>query len=339
MPKVSVIVPNYNHAPYLKERIDSILAQTFQDFELILMDDKSSDNSRQVLEEYRSLPNVKIVFNEENSGSSFKQWNKGVRLASGEYIWIAESDDAADPMFLATLVPVLDNNPDVALVYAQSHEINSKGDIIGTWLNHTKDLDPAMWTSDFIIEGNEMIRKYMLHRNCIPNASAVLFRRGKMEAIGMADETFKLNGDWLFWIKLMENSKVAFVAKNLNYFRTHGSSVRSLNIYTGLGLYEYTRIVEYVSSHLKFNQQEKRDILNFFYNRSKWGPKFYSWKMEPTAFIYLKKAYTVLIKQDTVLGLFLFVKHIVRRFFLYRFRVFLYNNFKISFRKGFSKKS
>lgn len=337
MPKVSVIVPNYNHAPYLHERINSILAQTFDDIELILLDDNSSDNSRQVLEEYRLLPHVKIVFNEQNSGSSFKQWNKGVKLASGEYIWIAESDDAAAPEFLYTLVRVLDNNPDVALAYTQSYEINEKGYITGTWLDHTKDLDPVMWTSDFIAQGNEMIRKYMIHRNCVPNASGVLFRRNKMESIGMADETFKLNGDWLFWIRLMENSKVAFAAKSLNYFRTHGSSVRSLTLYTGLGLYEYSRIVDYVSRNLKFNKQERRDILTRFYDKSKWSPKFYSWRVEPIAFMNVRKAYSILIKLDNMLGLFLFMKHVIRRFCLYRFRVFLYNKFKISFRKGFSK--
>ena len=82
MPKVSVIVPNYNHAPYLKRRIDSILNQTYQDFELILLDDCSTDNSAEVLNEYASNPKVShVVINEINSGSTFKQWDKGFALA------------------------------------------------------------------------------------------------------------------------------------------------------------------------------------------------------------------------------------------------------------------
>ena len=96
MPTVSVIVPNYNHARYLRQRIESVLGQTYQDFEVILLDDCSTDESRSVLGEYAKDPRVRIEFNEKNSGSTFKQWNKGVRLARGEYIWIAESDDYAD---------------------------------------------------------------------------------------------------------------------------------------------------------------------------------------------------------------------------------------------------
>jgi GT2 family glycosyltransferase len=329
MPKVSIIVPNYNHAAYLNERISSILAQTFTDFEIILMDDNSSDNSRQILETYRSIPNVQIIFNEVNSGSSFKQWNKGAQLCKGEYIWIAESDDIADKEFLSTLVPVLDNNPGVALVYAQSYEINSKGYITGTWFDHTKVLDSGRWISDFTMQGNKMIKKYMIHRNCIPNASGVLFRRDKMEAIGMADETFKLNGDWLFWIKLMENSTIAFVAKSLNYFRTHGNSVRNLTQYSGLSLYEYSWIIEYVSGQLNFNRQEKKDIVKEFYGKLKWAPTFHSWGMEPGAFKNVRKSYSNLIKQDKS-GIFFFIKHVIRRFCLSYVRIYLYKYFKNS---------
>ena len=103
MPTVSVIVPNYNHARFLPQRIESILRQTYQDFELILLDDCSTDDSRAVLSQYASEPRVRIQFNEVNSGSTFRQWNKGVRLARGKYVWIAESDDYADERLLERL--------------------------------------------------------------------------------------------------------------------------------------------------------------------------------------------------------------------------------------------
>src|SRR5215472_4105163 len=108
MPKVSVIIPNYNHARYLQQRIDTVLGQTFQDFEVILLDDCSTDESRSIISEYAKDPRVRTEFNEVNSGSTFKQWNKGVRLARGEYVWIAESDDYADKRFLEKLVYRLD---------------------------------------------------------------------------------------------------------------------------------------------------------------------------------------------------------------------------------------
>ncbi len=108
MPKVSVIVPNYNHESFLQQRIDSILNQTYQDFELILLDDASSDASISIIENYRYEEKVsEIVLNTVNSGSPFKQWIKGIKLAKGEFIWIAESDDFAEPTFLETTVAMM----------------------------------------------------------------------------------------------------------------------------------------------------------------------------------------------------------------------------------------
>src|ERR1700740_1180691 len=117
MPTVSVVVPNYNHGRFLRQRIDSILGQTFQDFELILVDGCSTDNSRPILSSYAGDPRVRIELNSANSGSPFKQWNKGVRLARGEYVWIAESDDYAEASFLERLIAVLDSDPMVLLAY------------------------------------------------------------------------------------------------------------------------------------------------------------------------------------------------------------------------------
>src|ERR1700730_3220781 len=114
MPKLTVIVPNYNHERFLAKRLESILNHTFQDVELILLDDCSTDNSRLILSQSVRDHRVRIEFNDVNSGSTFKQWNKGVHLAQGKYIWIAESDDYADVHLLERLVPLLDNDPKAA---------------------------------------------------------------------------------------------------------------------------------------------------------------------------------------------------------------------------------
>ncbi len=82
---ISVIIPNYNHAFYLEQRIESILSQNFKDFEVIILDDKSTDNSKEIIEKYRNHPPhiSTIIYNEANSGSTFIQWNKGVSLSKG----------------------------------------------------------------------------------------------------------------------------------------------------------------------------------------------------------------------------------------------------------------
>src|SRR5690348_11158747 len=131
IPKVSVIVPNYNHARFLRKRIESILAQTVQDCELILLDDCSTDDSRLILNQYAGDPRIRIEFNEMNSGSPFKQWNKGVRLAQSEYVWIAESDDFADVSFLEKLCGALDGEPDAGFAYCRSWRVSVDDEVKG----------------------------------------------------------------------------------------------------------------------------------------------------------------------------------------------------------------
>ena len=96
MPKVTVIIPNYNHAKFLPRRIESVLNQTFQDFEVVFLDDSSTDNSLEIFNNYSTDKRIRLIQNNVNSGSPFKQWIKGLRESKGEYIWIAESDDFAD---------------------------------------------------------------------------------------------------------------------------------------------------------------------------------------------------------------------------------------------------
>ena len=110
-PLVSVVVPNYNHARYLRERLDTIFGQTFQDFELVFLDDASTDGSRGVFAPYARDARVRAVFNEANGGSVFRQWNRGLAMSTGKYVWIAESDDASEPEFLATMVERLERDP------------------------------------------------------------------------------------------------------------------------------------------------------------------------------------------------------------------------------------
>jgi glycosyltransferase involved in cell wall biosynthesis len=97
MKNVTVIIPNYNHAPYLEQRIQSVLDQSYQDFEMILLDDYSTDSSKEIINKYVGNDKIAhVFFNEKNSGSPFGLWKYGIEKASGKYIWIAESDDWAE---------------------------------------------------------------------------------------------------------------------------------------------------------------------------------------------------------------------------------------------------
>ena len=107
--KVSVIIPNYNYAKYLKKRVKVIEKQTYPIYELIVLDDCSTDNSREVIDKLAKKYNIKTIYNEENSGCVFKQWQKGIEAATGDLIWIAEADDQADKKFLEKMVPCFED--------------------------------------------------------------------------------------------------------------------------------------------------------------------------------------------------------------------------------------
>jgi glycosyltransferase involved in cell wall biosynthesis len=247
-PKVSVIVPNYNHARFLKQRLDTVLAQTFQDFELILLDDCSRDESQSILSEYSRNPRVtQIEFNKTNSGSTFKQWNKGVRLARGKYVWIAESDDYADECLLETLVSRLDADPDLAFCYCRSCKISEDNQILGFLDAYLSDLNPQKWTEDFLVDGREECQKYLVHRNTITGTSSVLFRNAVYEAVGGADESLILCGDWKTWASMaITGGRIAYVARPLNFQRFHMDSVTVTSQQFGLKADEYLQVVRWI---------------------------------------------------------------------------------------------
>jgi glycosyltransferase involved in cell wall biosynthesis len=228
MPAVSVIVPNYNHARFLRERIDSILDQSHKDFEVILLDDCSTDNSCDILTAYADDSRVRIEFNAKNSGSTFRQWNKGVRLAKGKYVWIAESDDYADQRLLERLVAVLEGDSAIAFAYCRSRAVTEDGQVMKGFVDsYLEDLDDQRWKADYIGDGDEECRKYFVVWNTVPNASAVVFRKDIYDGVGGADETLRACGDWKVWADMAHTRKVAYICEPLNYYRSHGATVRS----------------------------------------------------------------------------------------------------------------
>lgn len=207
--------------------MESILRQTYTDFEMIVLDDASSDDSHAIIQNYLHIPNVRFVPNARNSGTTFAQWNKGVELARGEYVWIAESDDFAEPNLLEKLVPILENNPKVGIAYGQSRTVASNGEqIMDTLARILEPLDRQRWNSSFAASGIEECRRYLLWLNTIPNASAVVFRKQTFLAAGKADFSLKLTGDWFMWVKMLLISDLGFHASIVNSFRQHGATVR-----------------------------------------------------------------------------------------------------------------
>ena len=241
-PTVSVIVPNYNHAPYLRQRIESILAQTYQDFELILLDDCSTDGSRTILEGYRDNPHVThLVYNETNSGSAFRQWKKGIELTQGEWIWIAESDDYCEPTFLDRMMAEVAKAPHCVLAYAATWWVDEKGNKL--W--DTRHSDHVN-----LYPGHDFIRKKLAVCNSITNVSECIFRRDcYLPTESHRYEHMRLCGDWLFYVLLAEQGDVVEVEEPLSYYRQHHSNISSDAEHRGLTFLEGADVLEYMVEH------------------------------------------------------------------------------------------
>ena len=221
-PKVSVIVPNYNYGRYLTERIESILAQTYQNFELILLDDASSDSSIDILRQYQNHPKVShCLVNEQNSGSPFSQWQKGIDLAQGEYIWIAEADDSASPELLDSLVTALESNPKAVIAHCGSILIDENGQNI--------NLEYDRWICDKSIHyysSQKYLRSFLSWRCTLYNASMILFRRdvALKNRHGLHLNMYAC-GDWMYWLQLIEQGGVMVIQAKYNRFRRQQLSV------------------------------------------------------------------------------------------------------------------
>jgi glycosyltransferase involved in cell wall biosynthesis len=225
--RTSVIIPNYNYEGYLEERVKSILVQNYPIYEIIFLDDCSTDNSIRFIEAFtlKCPTRITVIKNKINSGSVFYQWAQGIAHAQGDFIWIAEADDLSEPGFLTTVLSGF-KDPRVNLSYCQSKQIDDKGRLLAPdYLDYTNDIDENKWKADYIRDGFEEIRDSLVIKNSIPNVSAVVFKKVDMQQILDELIRFKVVGDWFFYVWLLQQGKISFSAKPLNLHRRHQKGV------------------------------------------------------------------------------------------------------------------
>lgn len=222
---ISIIVPNYNHQKFLPQRLDTIFNQTFQDFEVILLDDCSIDDSWEYLKQYENHPKVShCIRNEVNSGSPFRQWKKGMELAQYGWIWIAESDDFSELDFLEKLMAQIDDK--ISLVFVKSEFVDEKGGPL--FFNGKKhEMKSYELGEDRLRElGKKFINEFLIYRNYILNANAVIFR--KPDNFPIEPLTMRFAGDWYFWIYILRIGDIVYLPSPSNYFRFHQFTTRSI---------------------------------------------------------------------------------------------------------------
>ena len=229
--RVSVIVPNYNYARFLDDRLRSIVQQTYPVYELIVLDDASNDESVAQAREFLSGTEIdnRLIVNTTNSGSVFRQWRRGVEAATGDYIWIAEADDIAEPEFLAHAIAAFTDS-EVVMSYTESQQMSADGTILcSNYLDYVADISPDRWKHAYRARGIDEIREALTVKNCIPNVSAVVFKRETLLDVlstrSAQIESFRIAGDWVTYLNVLEHGCIAFVPTPLNRHRRHERSV------------------------------------------------------------------------------------------------------------------
>lgn len=206
-PKISVVLPTYNQCEYLPQALDSIFCQTGRDFELIVVNDGSTDDTAQVLDRYYQRYHNQIPFrvvHQENQKLP-RALNAGFREARGAYLTWTSSDNLMHPEMLETLSAALDTHPQIGLVYADWEVIDAHGQLLRT------------------VETFEYDRHILLRTNFV-NA-CFLYRRACQDKIGLYDPEFIYAEDWEYWIRISRHFPMMRVPKVLYRFRTHSKSL------------------------------------------------------------------------------------------------------------------
>ena len=205
MPAVSVVIPSYNHAAYLRECIESVIWQSFQDWELIIVDDVSSDDSVAVAKRFTD-PRIRVIENESNLGT-YATENVGIDHSSGDWIAILNSDDVWLPRKLESQILLLQKHPQCTFSYTGSQLMDEEGDKIAKGDGFHSDYPEG--------ELQELL-PYLLFENRVL-ASSLLFKRGAARFNGK----LKYSGDWVALLQLAMLGPCAFVKEPLTVWRQH----------------------------------------------------------------------------------------------------------------------
>ncbi len=235
VPRVTVVVPNYNYGRYIEDRLQSVLAQDFPIYEIIVLDDRSTDDSLERIRAFaaRCERPIRIVPNAVNSGNVFRQWIKGLDLAQGDYVWIAEADDLAEPDFLSTAMRGFEK-PGTVLSYTDSAQIDENGTpLAANYRYYTDKISPTHWAQNYCRDGAEEISEVLYLKNTIPNASGVVMAAGALKSVLTEHraelESVRFVGDWLVYLWLLERGGIAFNTASKNIHRRHQNSVTISN--------------------------------------------------------------------------------------------------------------
>jgi glycosyltransferase involved in cell wall biosynthesis len=276
-PLISIVIPSYNQAKYIAYNLDSILAQTYSNFEVIFIDDGSKDNTAEILKSYTEKDSRIKYFYQNNSERAVAR-SHGISKAAGEYVCLVDSDDTWLPHKLETQLAVMENNTEIVLCYASVNRIDPENETLKSAARQKKGY------SGFIY-------KNLLLRNFIPSVTPMI-RASTLRSIGEQVTDFIPYEDWDFWLRLSRCGKFHHIKEALGNYRLHPQqSVQNVKA---------PRIEEVTIKVLDANTQEflleHAELLNFLDLDKE---NFKASVLEAYSLAYLRIAYWYLVSGDS----------------------------------------
>ena len=222
---VTAVVASYNHAEFLAQRMDTLLAQTYENLQILVIDDCSTDHSLEVLRRYQSHSNVTLIVREVNGGWAAVS-NQGLEMATGEFVIFANCDDACDPQMIQRLVDAMTGNPTAGIAFCRSLLVDEHNTVLGDDFVIREPSFRTRCATDTLLTGYEMNR-FLLHSCVIPNLSAALIRTACFSLVGHLSSSYRVCCDWDLYFRIVAHYDVVYVAKALNKFRQHHTTIRS----------------------------------------------------------------------------------------------------------------
>jgi len=219
MPKVTVMIPTYNYARFLGEAIQSVLDQTFQDFEIIVVDDGSTDNAKEVVEKFKDT-RIRYIY-QDHRGASAAQ-NVALHAARGEYITGIGADDIYLPQNLEIKVNLLDSRPEIDLVCSDVYGFDDKtGPIVGSlWHGPT-----AQYSGFDPVKAVSQPLKELLRYGCVFLVQASLIRSKVFDVVGYFDESLSASEDWDLVIRIVQRFRLEIIDLPLLKLRRHDANL------------------------------------------------------------------------------------------------------------------
>jgi len=254
--RVSVILPNYNNADFLHERLETIFRQIYVPFEVIIIDDASTDNSVNVIKNFMKKNgefSCTLIENKVNKGSGYYNWLDGIKLAKGDLIWIAESDDYCDLNFLKEINKCF-NNLSVSIAYSKTIFVDSNKNEV---LSMEKYLNEK-WNKSFVLSTISLVYEEFSYLNIIPNVSSCVFKKPDDKILDkilemIEKDNYKLVIDWIFYLLVGKCGSIAYTVETNNYYRQHKESV-SHKINKKQYIYEHGKIGEFILQNFNTNK-------------------------------------------------------------------------------------